>query len=66
MSALFWKRDNKKGNHYHNGITGPSGEVDVVRVGGDSTISPLYVARHILTDTLNALAGTVGPLDTWK
>lgn len=51
---------------YHNGITGPGGEVYVVRVGGYPAISPLYVAGHILTDALDALAGTVGPWNTWK
>lgn len=49
---------------YHNGITGPGGEVDVVRVGGDPTVPLLYVASHILTDALNSLAGTVGPFRT--
>lgn len=51
---------------YHNSITGPSGEVYVVRVGGYPTISPLYVAWHILTHALDALAGTVGPWNTCK
>lgn len=51
-------------NPYHNSIAGPGGEVDVVRVGRDSTISLLYVARHILADALNALASAVGPLNT--
>lgn len=51
-------------NPYHNGITGSGGEVNVVRVGGDSTISPLYVACHVLPDALDALAGAVGPLNT--
>lgn len=64
MSALLWKGDIKECNPYHDGITGPCGEVDVVGVGRDSTISPLYVARHILTDTLDPLAGTVGPFNT--
>lgn len=48
---------------YHNCITGPSREVDVVRVGRDSTISLFNVACHILTYTLDALAGTVRPLN---
>lgn len=51
---------------YHNGITGPSGKVYVVRVGGYAAISSLYVARHILPDVLDSLAGTVGPWNTWK
>lgn len=65
VSAPCWRRDNKKKcNPYHNGITGSSGEIDVVRVGGDSTVSLLDVACNILTYTLNALASTIGPLNT--
>lgn len=48
-------------DRYHNGITGPRGEVDVVGVGGDAPVPLLYVACHILTDAFNPLAGTVGP-----
>lgn len=51
---------------YHNGVTGPSGEVYVVRVGGYPTVPSLYVTRHILADALDALAGTVGPWKTRK
>lgn len=48
---------------YHYGVAGPGGEVYVVRVGGYPTVPSLYVARHVLADALDALAGTVGP---WK
>lgn len=48
---------------YHDGIAGPGGQIDVVGVRGDSAVPPLDVARHILTDALDALAGAVG---TWS
>lgn len=51
---------------YHNGVTGPSGEVYVVGVGGYPTVPPLDVAGHVLADALDALAGAVGPWNTWK
>lgn len=61
-----WSVLEMRNQSYHNGITGPSGEVYVVRVGGYPAISALYVARHILTDVLDALTGTVGPWNTWR
>lgn len=67
VSTFFGKKTiKKKKKTYHDGITGSSGQVNVVRVGGDSTISLLYVACHILTDALDALAGTVGPFEHMK
>lgn len=52
-----------KQRSYHDGITGSGGEIDVVRIGGDPTVPLLDVACHILTNTLDALARTVGPFN---
>lgn len=49
--------------HYHDAVAGSGGEVDVVGVGRDPAISLLDVARHILPDALDPLAGAVGPLN---
>lgn len=49
--------------HYHDGIAGSGAEVDVVGVGGDPAVPPLDVARHILPDALDPLAGAVGPFE---
>lgn len=49
--------------HYHDAVAGSGGEVDVVGVGRDPAISLLDVARHILPDALDPLAGGVGPLN---
>ena len=62
--STFSDGETLKTKPYHNGVAGPSRKVDVVRIGGDSTISLLYVACHILADALNALTGAVGPLNT--
>lgn len=48
---------------YHDGFAGSGAEVDVVGVGGDPAVPPLDVARHVLPDALDPLAGTVGPLN---
>lgn len=63
LQYISWRRPKTQSNTYHDGVAGPRGEIDVIRVGRDSTISLLYVARHILTDALDALAGTVGTLN---
>lgn len=44
---------------YHNAVTGPCGEVDVVPVRRYPLVSVCDVVSNVLTDTLHPLAGTV-------
>ena len=46
---------------YHDGVAGPRGQEDVIGVGGNASIAPLNVPRHVLADQLGARADAVGP-----
>lgn len=46
---------------YQDGVAGPGGQVDVVGVCRNASITPLDVARYILPDQLDAGADAVGP-----
>lgn len=44
---------------YGDAVAGSRGQVDVVGVCGDAAVSPGDVGRHVLTDAVHTLAGTV-------
>jgi len=48
---------------YHDSVAGAGGQVDVVMVTGDASVSLLDEVRHVLSDAFDTLAGAVG---TWK